>query len=154
MKTIKKTIKPIKKTTKPIKKTTKKLVDFSAKKHIKMTDLAKELGMHYNSMFAKQKLVNIWSIKALDNERKVVCFTKEDAQSIRKRTAPIMTDKEIDLLNLEKTFKLKRSDLKKALNILKIKAEKRRRKDNKTVPAIDMKYKLPLERILKKITSK
>ena len=116
------------------------LPPFNDKRHIKMTDLAEELGMHYNSLFAKQKLIDVWSIKALDGDKEVAVFTNESAKIIRSSTAPKMTDKDLELVELEGRLGVNRGVLLRILGDLKIVPERKRRSDNKTVPTIPMKH--------------
>ena len=108
------------------------LPKFDKKEFVKLSELAKELELDYRSLFMKQARIGIFACKTLVGDRKVVCFTKENADKIRKATAPFILKNLVELQEIEKKLKVVRPEMLKILAKLKIEPEKRRR--NEKVP--------------------
>lgn len=103
-------------------------IQYDPKKHVKMTDLSKELKITYHSLYDKQVRLNIKAIKVLDpsTNRKVVVFTKESAKKIRTLTAKPISGKRIPLKKLRQELNIPRGRLLKTLETLKISPKKMR----------------------------
>lgn len=139
---VSKVSKPAKKV---VKRATKKAASpkiplYNAKEVVKLSDLARELDMDYRSMFLKQKRLGALSHKRLLGDKEVVCFTHEQADMIRKSTAPYITRADVELVTIEKACKIDRPKMLRVLEKLKIVPEKRRRHEENPRSVLTVKH--------------
>lgn len=123
---------------------------FDAKKHIKLSELAKRCNISYQSMYLRQRRNNINAIATNYNGVEVIAFLKEDADKIEKNNPKQMRSDSVSFSDMESEFDISRPKLTGVLLRLKISPVKRQGdKNRQTLTVTKSQY----ERIKKELNS-
>jgi hypothetical protein len=109
------------------------LPKFDAKKHVRLSDLAKRCGISYQSMYIKQKLHRVDAVATNYNGVEVIAFLKEDAKKIESSNPKPIRSDSVSFNDIEEELQISRPKLTGILLKLRISPVKRRIEDNRQV---------------------
>jgi len=104
---------------------------YDPRKHIKLSELARQCNISYQSMYLKQKRTKVKAFAANNNGVEVMVFSLADAKKIADAKARPMRKDSIPLKDLEKELQVSRPKLTNVLLKLRISPVKRQGNDNR-----------------------
>lgn len=123
---------------------------FDAKKHIKLSVLAKKCNITYQSMYLKQQRTGVSAIPTNLDGVEVMAFTLEDAKKVEDNKALPMRKDSVSLMSLEKKLKISRPKLTNLLLKLRILPVKRQGEDHRQTLTVTTSES---EKIIEKLNS-